>query len=119
LISEDKLVQIIADAALDGKALDVVILDVRDLTVIADYFVIAGGRSVVQVKSIADIVEEKLAEYGIMPIRREGHEEGKWVILDYNSTMLHVFRQEEREHYALENLWGEARSVEIKEVVKG
>lgn len=114
MIKDDKLVQMIADAALDGKALDVVILDVRDLTVISDYFVIAGGRSVVQVKSIADIVEEKLAEYDIKPIHREGNEEGKWVVLDYNSTMLHVFRQEEREHYALENLWGEARKVELE-----
>ncbi|MEN6462428.1 MAG: ribosome silencing factor [Syntrophomonas sp.] len=115
MIKEDRLVQMIADAALDGKALDVVILDVRDLTVISDYFVIAGGRSVVQVKSIADMVEEKLAQYDIQPIRREGHEEGKWVVLDYNSTMLHVFRQEEREHYALENLWGEARHVEVED----
>lgn len=114
MIKEEKLVQMIADAALDGKALDVVILDVRDLTVIADYFVIAGGRSITQVKSIADIVEEKIAEHDILPIRRDGNKEGKWVVLDYNSTILHVLRQEERDYYALENLWGDAPQVQIE-----
>lgn len=114
MIKEDRLVQMIAEAAVDEKASDVVILDVNKLTVIADYFVIASGRSNIQVRSIAEYVEKKLAEAGIFPTRREGYQEGKWVILDYSSVILHVFRQEERDYYNLENLWSDAGQVEIQ-----
>lgn len=114
MIKEDRLVQIIAEAALDEKAADVVILDVSQLTVIADYFVIASGRSTVQVKSIAENVAKTLERKEIYPVRHEGNQEGKWVILDYGSTILHVFRQEERDYYDLENLWAGARYVDIE-----
>lgn len=113
MITEDRLVQIIAEAALDEKASNVVILDVSKLTVIADYFVIASGRSQIQVRSIAENVEKTLAAAGIFPTRREGYQESKWVILDYNSTILHVFRQEERDYYDLENLWADASQVDL------
>ncbi|HQA07819.1 MAG TPA: ribosome silencing factor [Syntrophomonadaceae bacterium] len=105
---EEKLARMIADACLDEKALDVVVLDVRNLTVIADYFVIASGRSMIQVRSIVDHVLDKLQEQGISPIRKEGLQQGVWTVLDYNSVILHVFRQEEREYYQLENLWADA-----------
>ncbi|MDD3268932.1 MAG: ribosome silencing factor, partial [Syntrophomonadaceae bacterium] len=95
MIDHDKLVQLVADACLDEKASDLIILNVSDLTIIADYFVIASGRSAVQVKSIVEHVEEKLEEHGVMPIRKEGHEEGLWGVMDYGSTILHVFRQQE------------------------
>lgn len=110
---EDRLAQMMADAALDEKAIDVVILDVRELTIIADFFVIASGRSTIQVKNIADGVEKKFAKEGILPVRREGHQEGKWIIVDFNSTILHVFRQEEREYYELENLWADAKRIDM------
>lgn len=114
MIEHDKVVQLVADACLDEKAVDLVILKVGDLTIIADYFVIASGRSTVQVKSIAEHVEEKLDEYGILPLRKEGIEEGIWAVMDYGSTILHVFRQPEREYYKLENLWGEAKKVALE-----
>jgi len=115
LLKEDKLVQLIANACLEEKAIDVMILDVKELTVIADYFVIASGRSNVQVKSIADYVEKLLRdEYNVIPTRKEGHQKGLWVVLDYSSVMLHIFRQEEREYYNLENLWGDAEEVAIQ-----
>jgi ribosome-associated protein len=108
------LVKIIAEACEDEKALDVTVLDVHDLTVLVDYFVIASGRSVVQVKSIVEHVEEVLEEAGVVPLRRAGHSEGKWVVLDYGSIMLHVFRQEEREYYDLENLWADAPHIQFE-----
>ncbi|MEN6326849.1 MAG: ribosome silencing factor [Syntrophomonas sp.] len=114
MITHEKLVQLVADACLDEKANDLTILNVADLTIIADYFVIASGRSTIQVKSIVEHVEEKLKEYGIMPIRKEGLEEGLWGVMDYGSTILHVFREQEREYYKLEDLWGEAREVAIE-----
>ncbi|NLU46757.1 MAG: ribosome silencing factor [Syntrophomonadaceae bacterium] len=98
----------IADACLEEKALDVMVLDVRKLTVITDYFVIASGRSMIQVRSIVDHVLEKLQEQGINPVRKEGIQQGVWAVLDFNSVILHVFRQEEREYYQLENLWADA-----------
>jgi len=113
LISDNKMVQLIADACLEEKAIDMVALDVNKLTVVADYFVIASGRNMMQVKSIVDHVEEKLRDYDIIPARREGHTQGVWVVLDFNSVILHVFREEERDYYNLENLWGDAREIAI------
>jgi ribosome-associated protein len=110
------LVKLIAEACEDEKAIDITVLNVHDLTVLADYFVIASGRSVIQVKSIVDYVEAMMAEYDIIPIRREGHQEGVWAVLDYGSIILHVFREKEREYYNLENLWGDARQIEIATV---
>ncbi|MGI6412977.1 MAG: ribosome silencing factor [Syntrophomonadaceae bacterium] len=114
MLQERELAQLIAEVCLDEKALDVVILDVQELTVIADYFVIASGRNVIQVKSIIENVEKRLNELGINPTRKEGHHQGVWAILDYNSAILHVFRQEERDYYQLENLWGDATELAIK-----
>jgi len=112
-LTEWQLAQRIADIALEEKAFDVLILDVRDVTVLADYFVIASGRSTIQVKVIAENIEDLLLEEGYRPLRREGFNEGRWVILDYGSVIVHIFRQQEREYYELEKLWGDAREIEI------
>ncbi len=116
MLTMEQMVQQIAEACWEEKALDVVVLDVNHLTVIADYFVIAAGRNILQVKSIAEHVEDRLDQAGIKPLRREGHKEGIWVVLDYGSILFHVFRQEEREYYDLENLWGDAREVSLERV---
>jgi ribosome-associated protein len=107
------LVKLIAEACEDEKAIDITVLNVHDLTVLADYFVIASGRSVIQVRSIVEHIEELLEAAGVRPLRRAGHGEGKWVVLDYGSIIVHVFRQEEREYYNLENLWGDAQVLEF------
>lgn len=112
---EESLMQIIADAALDESAIDLVILDVNELTVIADYFVICNGRNMVQIRSISENVEKVVQEKeGMLPLRRDGFQEGKWIILDYGSTIFHVFRQEERDYYKLDKLWGDAKEVEVQ-----
>jgi ribosome-associated protein len=116
LLTMEQMVQQIAEACWEEKALDVVVLDVNHLTVVADYFIIAAGRNILQVKSIAEQVEDRLAAEGIMPLRREGHKEGIWVVLDYGCILFHVFRQEEREYYNLENLWGDAHQVTLERV---
>lgn len=105
------MINLIVEACLDEKANNIVVLDVHEQTIIADYFVIASGRNFLQVRSIIDAIDKKLAENGINPIRRDGHKEGVWVILDYGSILVHVFRQEEREFYGLEQLWGDAVEV--------
>lgn len=113
MVEDERITQLIAEACLEEKAIDVVILDVKDLTIIADYFVLASGRNTMHVKSIIDNVEKKLWEKDIKPLRREGQQQGLWAVLDYNSVLLHVFRQQEREYYDLENLWGDARQIPI------
>lgn len=114
-MSEEKnLAQLIAEACLDENASDVVILDVHSLTVIADYFVIASGRSIIQVRAIIEHVLHKLGDQGIQPVRKEGYQQGVWSVLDYGSVILHVFRQEERDYYQLENLWADAPRVMIE-----
>ncbi len=105
------MINLIVEAALDEKANNIVVLDVHEQTVIADYFLIASGRNFLQVKSIIEAIDSKLTEHDIKPIRRDGHKEGVWVILDYGSILVHVFRQEEREFYGLEELWGDAVEV--------
>lgn len=100
-----ELARRIADIATEEKAMDVVVLDVRHLTVLADYFVVASGRSTIQVKMIAESIEDMLLEEGHRALRREGFNEGRWIVLDYGSVIVHVFRDQEREYYQLEKLW--------------
>ena len=95
-----------AAAAKQGE--DVVILDVRDLIVITDYFVIATGTSERQVRTIVEEVEKALRARGVRPIRREGEVDARWVLLDFVDVVVHVFGQAEREYYDLERLWRDA-----------
>ncbi len=87
------------------KAEALLALNIAHLTVIADYMVIGSGRSMIQVKAIADAVEETLSAEGAAPVRREGYAEGRWIVLDFGSVIAHVFHEQEREYYHLERLW--------------
>ena len=104
-----------ARAAASKQAADIVILDVRDVIVITDYFVIATGGTERQVRTIVDAVEKALRDRGERPIRREGEAEGRWVLLDYVDVVVHVFGEEERDFYDLERLWRDAPTVDWQE----
>jgi len=104
-----------ARAAGSKQAADIVILDVHDLIVITDFFVIATGTSDRQVKTIVEEVEKALRETGMKPLRREGETEAQWVLLDYVDVVVHVFSKEQREYYDLERLWRDAPRVEWEE----
>jgi ribosome-associated protein len=96
-------------AADDKKAEDIIALDVAELLVVTGYFVLATGRTDVQVHAIADEIEEQLrVKCNEKPIGREGLAEKKWILLDYGDMVVHVFQPEEREYYRLERLWGDA-----------
>ena len=101
------------EAALGKKASDLVALDLRSLSGVADYFLICSGESEVQVKAIAEAVEEKLKGLGARPWHVEGLEGRRWVLLDYVELVVHVFHQRTREYYLLERLWGDARKVDL------
>ena len=103
---EPKEIAIGAAKALDAKkARGVVVLEIGHRTVIADYMVIASGRSGPQVTALLESLEERLALLGARPRRREGAGEARWAVLDYGSVIVHVFHEEEREYYQLERLW--------------
>jgi ribosome-associated protein len=104
--------------ALDHKAQDLVLLDVREISSFADYFLICSGRSSRQVQGIADRLEEALRELGIRPLGVEGRREGHWVLMDYGDVIVHIFYGPVRDVYDLESLWSEARAVDLPAEVR-
>lgn len=101
--------------ALEKKACDLVLLQVGDLTSLADYFLICSGRSDRQVQAIAQGIEENLSRFGRKPVSVEGYEQGHWVLVDYGDVIAHVFYEPVREFYDLERLWARARRVTLPE----
>ena len=107
------VLRLAAETALAKKARDIVALDLRELEGVADYFLICSGASEVQVKAIADAIDEKLRERGSRPWHVEGFEGRRWVLLDFVEVVVHVFHERTREYYMLDRLWGDARSVDL------
>lgn len=108
-----------AEAASEKKAEDIVAIDVGELLVVTDYFVICTGRNDRQVRTIAEEVEFKLKQAGLPAIGVEGAEEGTWVLIDFVDVVVHVFQPEERDFYRLEKLWGDAPRLGLPEEVTG
>ena len=106
--------QAAAEAILDKKGDDVALLDISDLLVVTDVFVIATGTSTRHVKTLADDVEEHLREVlGERPLRKEGADYGRWVLLDYGDVVVHLFDLETRDFYDLERLWADAPRIDV------
>ncbi len=102
------------DAALDRKATDLVLLDLRKAGGFTDYFVICSGTNPRQIRAIADAVEEQLKkQHGLKPSHVEGYARAEWVLIDYFDFVVHVFRPETRAFYDLERLWGSAERTEV------
>ena len=108
-----KKAQRAARAALDRKAIDLVVLDVQGLSGVTDYFLVCSGRSTTHLKSIADAIREELKDDGVRPLHSEGSTESGWVLLDYGDVLMHVFLEDTRAYYALERLWGDAPSISV------
>lgn len=100
----------------EKKGQNIQILDISELSTLADCFILTNGTSNIQVQAIADFIEEKAQENGFPLLRREGYQTGRWILLDYNDVIVHVFHQEEREFYKLEHLWQDAKNVEYHRV---
>ena len=110
----DPQLDLYVQAALSRKAESVVVLDVRGLTSIADFFIICSGRSNRQVIAMADHIKVFLKERKIRPLSIEGQKEGLWVLMDYGDVIIHVFYEETRAFYDLEGLWVDAKRVATK-----
>lgn len=90
-------------------ASDIVVLDIRDLSTIADYFVLLSTDNVRQLRAVAEAIEREVREQGVRPDRREGTAESGWLVLDYGAVIVHLFTQEQRDFYRLEELWLDAQ----------
>lgn len=110
-INTEELAKKVAEAADDKKAEDIKVLDMRGVSILADYFIICSGAADTQVRAIINSVEDALEEEGIYVKNKEGIDEGRWAVLDYADVIVHVFHKNEREHYQLEKLWGDATEV--------
>ena len=103
-----------ASAALDRKALDLVVLDVREVSSVTDYYLLCSGRSTTHLRSIVDGIREEMKGAEARLRHGEGAPESGWMLLDYGDVLVHVFLEETRMYYALERLWGDAPSVPLE-----
>ncbi|HYM52256.1 MAG TPA: ribosome silencing factor [Candidatus Dormibacteraeota bacterium] len=110
-VDPGELAHRIVDVASDKKAVDIVMLRTAELTTLADYFVIASGRSDRQVQALSQAIADELRDEGIKPLGIEGKGGARWVLIDYGSVIVHLFAPEEREYYGLERLWSKAAQV--------
>ena len=109
-----EIAQLAATAAEEKKAQGVTVLDIRGLSVFADYFVICHGNSQTQVQSIAAGIKDKILESDIELKGMEGYQDARWVLIDLGDVVVHVFHKDDREFYSLERLWGDARQVNVQ-----
>ena len=106
-------VTLAVQAALDKKAIDPVLLDMREASSFTDFFLICTGANVRQVQAIADAVEEALRQHDMKPALVEGYDRADWILIDYFDFIVHVFAPTTRDFYSLERLWGDAKRIEF------
>lgn len=99
------LIQEICRAAAEKNAADVVVMDITQMSVIADDFIVCSGSSKAQVKAICDNIEEKLQKNAVRPAKIDGYDEARWIVMDYSDVLVHIFKDEDRIFYNLERLW--------------
>jgi ribosome-associated protein len=102
-------------AALDKKASDVVVLDLRSTPAFTDHFVLCSGQNPRQVKAIADAIEDAMRAAKVKPSHIEGYDRAEWILMDFFTFIVHVFSPQTREFYSLERLWGDAERIEISD----
>lgn len=109
MLDSRKLAEVAAEAADDKKAGDITLIDVQQVSWMADYFVICSASNSQQVRAIADHIQEQLLEAGAPQPRIEGAQAGRWILLDYGTLIIHIMMEPERAFYALERLWSHAK----------
>jgi ribosome-associated protein len=102
-------------AALDKKAIDVVVLDLRHTPAFTDFFLLCSGQNTRQVQAIADAIEEAFRAVKVRPSHVEGYERAEWILMDFFTFIVHVFSPQTREFYSLERLWGDAKRINIED----
>ena len=111
-----EMVKIIYDALADKKAGDIKVIDIQNVSVISDYFIIADGSNKNQVQAMADNVEEEMEKAGCHIKQMEGYQTANWILMDYNDVIVHIFSSEDRLFYDLERIWRDGKSVELADL---
>ncbi len=117
-MSATELAQRAVELALEKKGHQIVKMDISKLTNISDYFVVISGDSNIQIKAIADYIEDGLRNEGVHLYHKEGYQSLSWVLLDYVDVVIHIFNNESRAYYGIERLWGDAKIELVTETVK-
>ena len=112
----DEMARLVYEALADKKGEDIRILDISEISVMADYFIIVEGSSQPQIQALVDSVEEKLGEAGCQMKRREGSRNSTWILMDYGDVVVHIFDKEDRLFYNLERIWSDGREVAPSEL---
>lgn len=115
-MKHDELIKNIVKILDDKKAEDIKAIEIRELTIVADCFIIASGTSSTHVKSLAGEVEDSIAKMGVEPKHVEGRATG-WIVLDYDTVIVHIFQRESREYYNLERLWQDAEYLDVEKIL--
>ncbi|MCI5944625.1 MAG: ribosome silencing factor [Eubacterium sp.] len=111
-----KMARLAVDALEDKKAEDITILDISEVSVLADYFIIAGGSNRNQVQAMADSAEDALGRAGYEPKQIEGYQSANWILLDYKDIIIHIFDRENRMFYDLERIWRDGKQITKEEL---
>lgn len=117
LMESAKLMEKVVRTLDAKKAQYITCLDISELTTMADYFVICTGTSSTHVKALSDELDEKLSEKGIKFLGKEGFRNANWILMDYDSVIVHIFSSETRDFYSIENLWADAKKVDIESYI--
>ena len=108
---------VLAVEALEGKkAEDIAIIDISEVSVIADYFIIAGGNNKSQIQALSDVVDEKLGRAGLPLKQIEGYNNANWILLDFGDIIVHIFDKENRLFYDLERIWCDGKKIELNDL---
>lgn len=108
-----ELAKIAYDALDDKKGIDIKIIDISEVSVLADYFIIVSGSNKSQVQSLSDNVEEKFKEINLTPKQIEGYSTANWILMDYRDIIIHIFNQEDRLFYDLERIWRDGKEIKF------
>ena len=108
-----EMVKVMVAALQDKKAEDIRIIDISNVSVIADYFVIANGNNPNQIQAMVDNVEEQMYKSGFDDPKVEGYNSASWILLDYHDVILHVFSEEERAFYNIERIWRDGKEIDV------
>lgn len=117
MTNSQEMVKIACHALSEKKAEDIKIIDIGEISPIADYFVIASGANVNQLQAMVDAVDEELTKAGHHAKQIEGNRNSSWILMDYNDIVVHVFSKEDRLFYDLERIWTDGKQVELAEVI--
>ena len=111
-----EFVVLAVEALEDKKAEDIVIIDISEVSVIADYFIIAGGNNKSQIQALSDVVDEKLGRAGLPLKQIEGYNNANWILLDFGDIIVHIFDKENRLFYDLERIWCDGKKIELNDL---